>query len=166
MAAAPADIEELLRQRHRIAPGAPSDFRIRNQKEILDTMNGLGGAVAIHRIPNEIPHAIPFDQDREHASYDAAAVERAAGNAAVVILVADRHPALGALAGDIGRTGLVLGVERVEVLVESLFGRFAGVDGAADPWFAHGHADRFKPKNRGPDQRAPVMARAIGDSEV
>ena len=33
------EIEDLLRQRHRLAPGAPSDFRIRNQKEILDTMS-------------------------------------------------------------------------------------------------------------------------------
>ena len=38
---AQADIEELLRQRHRIAPGAESDFRIRNQKEILETMNAV-----------------------------------------------------------------------------------------------------------------------------
>jgi putative ABC transport system permease protein len=31
-------IEGLLRERHRIAQGAPSDFNIRNQKEIMDTM--------------------------------------------------------------------------------------------------------------------------------
>ncbi len=34
-----ADIEALLAQRHRIAAGAQPDFNIRNQKEILDTMN-------------------------------------------------------------------------------------------------------------------------------
>ena len=35
---AQASIEGLLRQRHRIVQGAPSDFNIRNQKEIMDTM--------------------------------------------------------------------------------------------------------------------------------
>ncbi len=70
------------------------------------------------------------------------------------------------LAGDIGGAGLVLGVERVEVLIEPFVGRLPGVDGAADPRFAHGQADLFRPKNRGPDHRAPVMVRVIGDSEV
>jgi hypothetical protein len=59
-----------------------------------------------------------------------------------------------------------LGVERVEVLIEPFVGGFARVDGTADPWLAHRHADLFIPKNRGPDHRAPVMARAIGDSEA
>ncbi len=43
MSGAQADIEELLRRRHRIAAGAPSDFNIRNQKEILETMNAVTG---------------------------------------------------------------------------------------------------------------------------
>ena len=38
-------------------------------------------------------------------------LQRAAGDAAVVILVADQHPALGPLAGDVGLAGLALGVE-------------------------------------------------------
>jgi hypothetical protein len=41
----------------------------------------------------------------------AGALQRAAGDAAVVILIADQHPALGALAGDVGLAGLPLGVE-------------------------------------------------------
>jgi len=34
---AQGEIEELLRRRHRIEPGSPSDFRIGSQKELLDT---------------------------------------------------------------------------------------------------------------------------------
>ena len=34
-------IESLLRERHRIREGAPSDFNIRNQKEIMDTMGAV-----------------------------------------------------------------------------------------------------------------------------
>jgi len=39
MGNAQADIEELLTRRHRIAPGGQPDFNIRNQAEILKTMN-------------------------------------------------------------------------------------------------------------------------------
>jgi len=39
MSNAQADIEELLMRRHRIAPGGQPDFNIRNQAEILKTMN-------------------------------------------------------------------------------------------------------------------------------
>ena len=38
------------------------------------------------------------------------ALQRAAGEAAVVVGVADQRPALGALAGDVGLAGLALGV--------------------------------------------------------
>jgi putative ABC transport system permease protein len=41
MDGAQADIEDLLRTRHHLADNAPSDFNIRNQKEILDTMTGV-----------------------------------------------------------------------------------------------------------------------------
>ena len=44
-----------------------------------------------------------------------------------------RDPALGALARDIGMTGIALGVDGVVLLVEPLLGGFAGVDGAAQP---------------------------------
>jgi hypothetical protein len=41
------------------------------------------------------------------------ALQRAAGDAAVVVAVAHQHPALGALAGDVGLAGLALGVEEL-----------------------------------------------------
>ena len=39
------------------------------------------------------------------------ALQRAAGEAAIIVGVADQRPALGALAGDISLAGLALGVE-------------------------------------------------------
>ena len=101
--------------------------------------------------------------------------QRAAGDAAVVILIADQHPALGPLAGDVGLAGLALGVEAVELLLQPFLGGFAGVDGAAQLaddlrffrrlrhvrplWF-------LSPKKTQPFQRVPVMARAMADSDL
>ena len=101
--------------------------------------------------------------------------QRAAGDAAVVILIADQHPALGALAGDVRLAGLALGVERVELLLQPFLGGFPGVDRAAQLaddlrffrrlrhvrplWF-------LSPKNTQPFQRVPVMARAMADSDL
>ena len=59
-------------------------------------------------------------------------LQRAAGEAAVVVAVADQRPALGALGGDVGLAGVALGVEGVELLVEPLLGALAGVDRAAE----------------------------------
>ncbi|MEI2757102.1 MAG: hypothetical protein V9F46_11700 [Chitinophagaceae bacterium] len=100
----------------------------------------------------------------------AGALQRAAGDAAVVVLIADQHPALGALAGDVGLAGLALGIERVELLLQPFLGGFPGVDGAAQladegfggafpRWF-------FSPKKTQPFQRVPVMARAMADSDL
>jgi len=36
----------------------------------------VGVSVKIDKIPNEVPNPIPFDQDREHASYEADAAQR------------------------------------------------------------------------------------------
>ena len=68
------------------------------------------------------------------------ALHRAAGEAAVVVEVAHRDPALVLLAGDVGLAGLALGIERVELLLEPLLGGLAGVDGAGDA----GHPSRLR----------------------
>ena len=96
-------------------------------------------------------------------------LQRAAGEAAVVVGLADQRPALGALAGDVGLAGLALGVQRVELLLQPLLGGLAGVDRAAElagdrlrhaalPW-------RLMPKKTKPFQRVPVIARAMAESE-
>ena len=63
------------------------------------------------------------DHDVDLAAFDVGqqplqrgTLQGAAGEAAVVVAVADRHPALRLLAGDIGLAGLALGVEAVELL--------------------------------------------------
>ena len=94
---------------------------------------------------------------------------RAAGEAAIVVAVADKDPALVLLALDVGERRLALGVERVELHVEALVGRDAGVDGAADLADGRLHLPLrmvAKPENSGPFQRVPVMARAIADSDL
>jgi hypothetical protein len=42
----------------------------------MEALNGMGVRVGISARPNEIAEATPFPDDREHAAYDAAAVER------------------------------------------------------------------------------------------
>ncbi len=45
-------------------------------QELFANLRQLGLDVTIHKTPNEVVEAIPFDQDRIHASYDAEAVGR------------------------------------------------------------------------------------------
>src|ERR1700733_9863203 len=60
---------------------------------------------------------------------------RAAGIAAVVITIADQLPAFVGLAPDVGFRGLSLIVERVELLLQAMFGRNARIDGATQSRF-------------------------------
>ena len=97
------------------------------------------------------------------------AVGLAAGVAAVIVSGSDQGPAGMGLAADIGLRGIILGVERVEVLLEPLVGRDAGVDGAADRLDAAFFTAvpsmplSRRPKNLGPFQRVPVIAKATLD---
>jgi len=47
MASAQAQIDSLLRQRHRLATGTDADFRIMNQKEIADTVNSVTSIITL-----------------------------------------------------------------------------------------------------------------------
>src|SRR3984885_8699164 len=73
-------------------------------------------------------------------------IYRAAGVAAAVVVGPDQLPAFMGLALDVGFRCLPLIVERVELLLQAMFGRDAGVDGAAQRRFAslrsHGDAAR------------------------
>ena len=60
------------------------------------------------------------------------AVGVAAREAAIVVFGPDQRPAGMRLASDVGLGGIILGIERVEVLLEPLVGRDPGVDRAAD----------------------------------
>src|SRR6516164_786235 len=94
---------------------------------------------------------------------------------------AQAHPAFVPLAVDKGLAGLALRLQRIELLLEPLFGGFAGIDRASngsappravDRRFPHrpaaateAPARQVSPKNRGPDQWAPVIRSAITVSE-
>jgi hypothetical protein len=108
-------------------------------------------------------------------------LQRAAGHAAIVVAVGHQHPALGALAGDVGLAGLALGVEAVELHVEPLLARLAGV-GTRSAELLHRAgmvasarvdlrlmpADLrwfLRPKKVQPFQRVPVMCRATEESD-
>ena len=45
-------------------------------REVFAQLAGLGIEIGIRTMPCEIPEAVPFDQDRSHASYDAEAATR------------------------------------------------------------------------------------------
>jgi Family of unknown function (DUF5996) len=55
-----------------LAPQTVAEFYGR----VLDLLHGLGVAVRINEMPNELVDAIRFSEDRTHAAYDAAAAHR------------------------------------------------------------------------------------------
>jgi uncharacterized protein DUF5996 len=52
-----------------LEPQTVADFHHR----LIDLLNGIGVAVVIHEMPNEVSNPIRFSQDRVHAAYDPAA---------------------------------------------------------------------------------------------
>lgn len=73
---------------------------------------------------------------------------------------------------DVSFGGGVLGIQRVEILVQSLFVAFAAVDCAADLLFVVVHLEPpllavgCKPKKRRPPQCLPVIDRAIAEASI
>ncbi len=55
-----------------LEPQTVADFQLR----VIGLLNGIGVAVAINEMPNEVPNPIRFSRDRTHAAYDAAAAHR------------------------------------------------------------------------------------------
>ena len=109
-------------------------------------------------------------------------LQGSAGDTTIVIKGGKCGPALVLLARDIGLTGFPLCIEGIEVLLETRFGGFTGVDGESAPWpdsslvvvsdaQPWSAADALSPegrtpKKRGPDQCAPVIRWAIALKEV
>jgi hypothetical protein len=62
--------------------------------ELLAAVGELAGPVAIDATPQEVPWTVPLDEDREHATYDAAAVASYfdAATRAALVLAAFRAP--------------------------------------------------------------------------
>lgn len=57
-------------ERLALEPRSVAEFH----REVMERLDALGLSTAIHPVPNEIPDAVPFPEDREHASYDRDAV--------------------------------------------------------------------------------------------
>ncbi len=66
------------------------------------------------------------------------AVQGPTGEATVVVTLWQQLPTLMGLALDVGLTGLALGIQRVEVLLQARLGRLAGIDGTALSFLSHG----------------------------
>ena len=109
-----------------------------------------------------------------HEPTQSRAFHVAARETAIVIVVCYRNPALAALAGDVGVTSFLLGIDGVEGLVQAFVAGHAAVNGAPlaalenlahlrAPFFAGvlGTAVVFRPKNTGPDQAVPVISLAM-----
>ena len=99
-------------------------------------------------------------------------LQRGARDAAVIVAVGHQKPAFGLLAGHIGLAGLALGIEAVELLLQALLGRLAGVDRAAELPFDYERLlhDRprvfFRPKKTRPFHWVPVICRAMAESDL
>lgn len=80
-------------RRHRIAlrPNRPVGEVTR---EVLAAVRAVGGAAGINPAPQEVSWSVPLDEDREHATYDPAAVASyfAAATRAALVLAAFRAP--------------------------------------------------------------------------
>ncbi len=101
--------------------------------------------------------------DVSHQAFEARPFHIAAGEAGIDVVVGHWNPALGALAGDVGQSGILLRIEGIEGLVETLVAGNAAIDGAAF-WGNKVHfRPPFTPKKAGPDQCVPVIARATAD---
>ena len=138
-----------------------------------NTSTSLAKSISERRQPVDLVD----DDDVDPARFDVGdqalqrrALQRAAGEAAVVVAVGHQQPALGLLARDIGLARLALGVEAVELHVEAFLARLAGVDRAAelaDDRLLHARPRWFlRPKKTSPFHRVPVIARATAESDL
>src|SRR5690606_36739836 len=107
--------------------------------------------------------------DIRHQTFQPWPICVATGETGVIVVVGHRNPALGALAGDVSVTRLLLRIDGVELLVKPFIRGHTAVDGAAFSGLGGGDLGDVvhrttplpvRPKNNGPDQCAPVMCRA------
>ena len=97
-------------------------------------------------------------------SFQRGAIEVRSGVAAVVVTLRQCCPPGLTLTENIRLGGFALGIERVEIAIESFLGRFPGIDGAAH----HFSPLRFAaiPKKAYPFHCVPVTCRAIALSDL
>src|SRR5262249_16792968 len=110
----------------------------------------------------------PARLDVRQQALQGGAIGRAAGEPAVIISGPYQAPMSVSLAANVSRGGIILSVQRVELLVESRVSRNACVDRTPDCFSRSGHSCTCgglsrSPKKRGPFHLVPVIARAISD---
>jgi hypothetical protein len=66
-----------------------------------------------------------------HQALQRGPLHRRAGQPAIVVMSLDQPPTLARLTADEGFTGLALCMQRIELLLQTLFRRFARIDRAA-----------------------------------
>src|SRR5882762_6207496 len=150
---------ELLRHRHEGAA-----FRIEDLDNLCEVGERTGQPVDLVADDDIDPPLLDVGQKLLKGR----AVDRRARQPAIVVSLWEAGPAFVALALDIGFASLALGMQRIELLFQSLLGGFSGVDGtapsppAARSRLAHVCTAALpRPKKRGPDQCAPVILCAI-----
>ena len=89
-----------------------------------------GAAEAVHFVDHDAINAAGLDV--RHESLERGALQVAAGEAAVIVSIRQACPALVALTRNIGLGRFPLSVQGVELLLQSLVGGLAGINGAAD----------------------------------
>ena len=99
-------------------------------------------------------------------SIEGRAVQVSTGKPSIVIVLGDARPAEFSLRRNIGFTRFSLRIQRIEFLLQPFFSGLAGIDGHPLFWVLNHRSAPHKPKNLGPDQRAPVMARAMADNDL
>ena len=133
------------------------------------TIEQLDNLREIHQRPGQSIDLVDHDRidpmlgDVREEALQGRPLQGSAGQPAIIIAGLDQPPSFAPLAADEGLARFALGVQRIEVLLQSLFGGFAGVDGTASYRRFQRHV--VNPKNRGPDEWAPVIRRATSDSE-
>lgn len=109
------------------------------------TVEGFDDPGEIHQAAGEPVDLVDYHNidpalgDVLQQALDCRTVHVAAGPATVIIEIGQTFPALASLAEDIGFSGCPLRIERVELLLQSLLARFAGIDRAAEAGFGLGH---------------------------
>src|SRR5262249_53494635 len=112
----------------------------------------------------------PARLDVGHEPLEGRTLQVTPGVTAIVVTIRHQDPPLGLLARDIGLAGLALGVEGVELLLQTLIAGLAGVDRAlplVDNRLSHSCPRWLRsPKKIQPFQRVPVISRAMADSDL
>src|SRR5271156_2797749 len=135
----------------------------------IECLNDLGKVSQRSRQPVDLIYNDGIDSSGSNVlkqAFEGGPLHVSTGVTAVIVFRCNRLPAFVPLAENIGFASLALGMERIEGLLQTLLGRFAGLNRTTHAG-GYCHTVFFLvPKNSGPDQGVPVISRAILDRLV